>query len=108
LLNSLIVTAISGALIRSVTSFITSELLDKCPTVQAIAENTIKINWLKMWRKRSYAREVEYFSVREVATFGPKKLKSNLNIDMPLRNLSTTISPTVKAVKRLLRITVDR
>lgn len=39
LLNSCIVAAISGAFIRLLTSFMTSALLDKWPTVRAIAEN---------------------------------------------------------------------
>lgn len=42
LLNSCIVTAISGAFIRLLTSFMTSALLDKWPTVRAIAENQTK------------------------------------------------------------------
>lgn len=37
MLNSCIVTATSGAFIRLLTSFITSALFSKCPTVRAIA-----------------------------------------------------------------------
>ena len=37
LLNSRIVVAISGAFIRLLTSFITSALLERCPTVLAMA-----------------------------------------------------------------------
>lgn len=39
LLNSCIVAATSGAFIRLLTSFMTSALLDKCPTVRAVAGN---------------------------------------------------------------------
>lgn len=38
LLNSSIVLETSGAFIRLLTSFITSALFDKCPTVRAMAE----------------------------------------------------------------------
>jgi hypothetical protein len=48
LLNSCIVAATSGAFIRLLTSFITSVLLDRWPTVLAVAENIVHCNLMSV------------------------------------------------------------